>query len=402
MKTTLDTPPSTTRIRRCAGSLTTCLALGLLLLPVGGASAAKKVTGFDPGKHGFNFSNSFNNDAVKEIDLRTGGLCGGMVYAALDYYHDRARSIPRQDFKPANRTTLQSYIYGRQMDSLGPNLTKWAEVGINPGGARDREFFRWGLTTELANLRAMIDGGQPAPLGIKGHGRGDHQILAIGYDQGSGRTSDLRIYVYDPNFPNQTQVLMADENRALFYYQGRPSHLWRTYFVDKSYRPKTAPSIGTPNYPDDGILRELVVEFCTGEDDLRGGRDNVNMTLHLRNGTRMTMPNVNCGARWLSNYDEFAQVRLLSPVRKVDIAAIEFTTTFGGGIGGDNWDTDRIVVWNNLGATRRMIVQHSGKFRFTGDRKSLRLMMPTVAPAKTVIPPCAANATRAVRVKIRP
>lgn len=366
---------------RTTGLAAGCL-LPCLLLVSGAASGQERMTNFRPEKDGFNFSNTFNNDAIKEIDLRTGGLCGGMVYSALDYYYNRRTAVPRQDFKPANRSPLQSYIYGRQMDSLGPNLTKWAEIGLNPDGARDREFFSWGLGSEFANLRARIDAGHPAPLGLQGHGRGGHQVLAIGYEQGRGGASSLKIHIYDPNFPNRTQVLMADERRALFYYRdqkdlaGKHTHLWRTYFVDKSYRAKSPADISTPRHPDDGVVREVVVEFQTGNDDLRGGNDNVGMDILLRSGDRVQVRDINLRARWLSNYTEHALVCLPRPVRESDIAAFEFVTTFRGGISGDNWDAKRIIVWQNFGTRRKMLTQRSAFFRFTGDRRSVRVPMP--------------------------
>ena len=101
-------------------------------------------TGFDPKIHGFRFTNDFSNDVVPVADIRTGGLCGGMSYTALDYYFSHM-AVPIQDYRPANRTPLQSYIYNREVDSLTSNLDKWGEVGFNPGGARNSEFFNWGL-----------------------------------------------------------------------------------------------------------------------------------------------------------------------------------------------------------------------------------------------------------------
>ena len=63
------------------------------------------LTDFDPAVHGFGFPNSFVNQVVSlpnEVyrllpgvlrraipggNLETRGRCGGMAYAALDYYH---------------------------------------------------------------------------------------------------------------------------------------------------------------------------------------------------------------------------------------------------------------------------------------------------------------------------
>ena len=57
--------------------------------------AEDRMTRFDPAKHGFNFVNRFTNDFIREFDVRTSGLCGGMVYSALDYYIAN-KGIPKQ------------------------------------------------------------------------------------------------------------------------------------------------------------------------------------------------------------------------------------------------------------------------------------------------------------------
>ena len=93
-----------------------------------------------------------------------------MSYTALDYYFAHA-SVPRQDFRPANGTPLQSYLYNRQVESIKSNLDKWTELGLNPGGARNSEFFNWGLQAtnggRLEELRSFLDNGTPVPLGCK-------------------------------------------------------------------------------------------------------------------------------------------------------------------------------------------------------------------------------------------
>jgi hypothetical protein len=356
-------------------------ATALIAIP---AHAAKRMTNFNPRTHGFNFINSFNNDVVKSLDVRTGGLCGGMVYSALDYYHASTRPVPRQDFRPANRTPLQSYIYGRQTDSLVPNLTKWGEIRFNPRGARNNEFFRWGLTSELRNLKEKIDRGQPVPLGLKGHNRGDHQVLAIGYTTGASDT-DLRIHLYDPNRPNLITTMRPSMRDHLFVYEGlvdrsgKSTHNWRTYFVDKSYRAKAPLNLRTPRYPNDAFVREIVVQFDTGDDNLRGGNDNVSLIVHLKNGTNSIHHNINRSAHWLRNYTEYAQVRLAKPIHKNSIKGFEFKTTFRGGIGGDNWDAKRIVVCSNLGTTRQQLTQRASFNRFTGSRRSVMVDMPGVS-----------------------
>lgn len=349
------------------------ILIPVLLACAPGADAGR--TAFDPSRHGYAFSNTFSNDFVRELDVRTGGLCGGMVYSALDYFLAR-QPIPVQDYRPATGTVLQCYIYDRQVQSIVPNVGRWAELGVNPNGARDAELFGWALNSRFDELRRVIDRGRPVPLGVQGVKGVTHQILAIGYEAGA-RAQDRRIQVYDPNFPGRTQVMRPDLAGRCFYYEGTTEarYRWRSYFVDSHYQPKRPPAIPAPLAGAGGMIRELVVHCTTGGDDLRGGNDNVHLTLKLRGGAPIQMTNINLRRRWLSNYTESARVILPRPVRQADIVAVDLTTTFGGGIGGDNWNLDRVVVEAYVDTGRAVIVRRDALVRFTGDRKHLSLVV---------------------------
>jgi hypothetical protein len=357
-----------------------------------------KHTTFDPTKDGFKFVNDFQNDVVPSVDVRTGGLCGGMSYTALDYFNAHA-PIPQQDFRPANRTSLQSYLYNREVTSLASNLDKWAEVGLNPGGARNSEFFNWGLQAtnggRIQELKSYIDRGVPVPLGLQGDGgTGNHQVVAIGYDMGryqgdlGAYETDFKIFIYDPNHPNQTMTLVPDPSRQLYVYQGGGSgETWRTYFVDAKYSAQQPPNVPGISYPSDGLAHQLVLIFHTGADDMRGGNDNLNLTVNLFDGTQQNYPNINLSGRWLANYTENAQVFLSRPVAASQIRNIVLTDTFGGGIGGDNWDMGSLNVRAIGGGLPNpdMIKSNVPAFRFTGSDKQLTIAMnnaPAAAPGQ--------------------
>lgn len=349
-------------------------------------------TAFNPEIHGFKFENSFKN--ALPFDIRTGGLCGGMVYSALDYYYKRMK-IPEQDYRPADKTTLQSYIYSRQLNSITPNLDKWAEVGTNPGGARNNEFFEWGLKGfgggRIQELKEFIDKGKPVVLGMQGAGGpndgGGHQILAIGYEMGRYRgdlgayKEDFKIKVYDPNYPDKIMTLVPDLNKKVYYYSNLDKRKeWRTYFVDKKYTLKQPPSIPAKNYPKDGKVYELVLEFATGGDDLRGGNDNVNLSVNQFEGPAQVLPAVNLRANWQKNYSQFVCVPLRNPVEAKYLKSIDLVTTFGGGTGGDNWDLKYLNVWARGGNVNQLLYDSKrakGDFlnRFTGDRKSYTVVL---------------------------
>jgi hypothetical protein len=213
--------------------------------------STRVMTRFDPTVHGFKFYNDFTSNFAG-IDFK--GLCGGMAYSALDYFNNNI-PVPTQTNPPENGTSLRQYIYNRQQNSTLDNVDKWGELSVNPFGSRTNEFFNWGLQGfnggRVQELRASIDAGKPVPLGLYKGGNGGfvthHQVLAIGYDMGRYRgdlgqyKEDLRIYVYDSNFPNQTKCLRPNLVNQTYYYEDEPRCSWLTYFVDKKYRLASPP-----------------------------------------------------------------------------------------------------------------------------------------------------------------
>jgi hypothetical protein len=149
-----------------------------------------------------------------ESDLAQGyGLCGGMCFAALDFYK-AGLPIPRgrdANDQPASGTPLRTYLWKRQLDSLvsdGARVLAWLitlnyvpQVPLFRGGTAwllDRSKEEW------AKLKAFVDRGEPIPLGLVRDTENvynNHQVLAIGYDE----TDEAQgtIYLYDPNCPDE-------------------------------------------------------------------------------------------------------------------------------------------------------------------------------------------------------
>ena len=374
-----------------------CLNMASIIAFVFYANAdTPKFTSFDPVKHGFKFVNDFQNNVISEVDLRTSGLCGGMVYAAMDYYR-AGKQIPDQDYRPAEHTVLRRYIYDREVNSLVDNLDKWTELVVNPFGARNDEFFEWGLKGfgggRLEELRSLIDRNIPAPLGLFKDGNGGtgphHQVLAIGYDLGryngdlGSFKEDLKIFVYDPNHPGQTMTLVPDLANKQFKYKEAGYKKWKTYFVDKKYVTKTPPSFTPKRYPKDGKVYELVVEFGTGGDDLRGGNDNLNAIINLYTGQQQVVNNINGAYRWINNYSQFVCIPLPRPVKPDELKSIDLSTTFGGGISGDNWDMNCLRIRAIGGNIDKRILTKEGRpaFRFTGEQKNYTAIINPLPPS---------------------
>ncbi|MBS1919413.1 MAG: hypothetical protein JST17_04080 [Bacteroidetes bacterium] len=360
----------------------------------------RRMTTFNPAVNGFMFVNTFEVEPINNI--RMSGFCGGMTYAVLDYFNAH-KHTPTQNFRPANGTPLYDYIWGRQRSSVLDNLDKWTELTINPFGWRSDEFFNWGLQVtgggRLQELKSEIDAGRPVPLGLFKPGNGGfgphHQVLAIGYDGGRYRgdlgayKEELKIYVCDPNHPGETKILRPDPVNHIYYYEGghdNTNEQWQTYFVNKNYHFSNPPVVANPSSADAALIHEIQLEIRTGNDDLRGGSDNVSVTLNFKSKPSQSYPNINHGARWIDNYTETVPITLTTPVAESELRSITFTTSFGGGSGGDNWNMDMVRVL--YGGRELLSKAGSPLFRFTGDAKMYAINFPvtlTTTPSGSIV-----------------
>jgi hypothetical protein len=123
---------------------------------------------------------------------------------------------------------------------------------------------------------------------------------------------------------------------------------------------------------------ELILQFVTGGDDLRGGRDNrVNVSLLLRPGFPLPLrfENVNSWNRWPDHSSQTVNLGLPATLRFEDIKGVRIETTFGGGLGGDNWNLDRLTVSARIGGVTQQLFDQSGTplFRFTGDQRVFQM-----------------------------
>lgn len=362
-------------------------------------SASRKMTTFNPVVHGFKFNNRYKTTwmDVAGVKIGTDGLCGGMSYAAADYFRTN-KKIPTQDYRPAIGTTLYNYFKNRQWTSISmPNTGKWAELAVNPFGWRDEEFFYWGLEDRLKLLKNLIDKNLPVPLGLfhAKIGSDHHQVLAIGYDLGGYKwkrekdpnRNKVRIYVYDPNYPGKVCALVPNPGKRYYDYQkgqlvnGRfkfetylNTKKWRTYFVDQDYKRKTPPTFNPPLPGNKNYIYRLRFAIRTGSDDLRGGNDNLNIHVYLKNGKREVLRRANEGKRWPDYTTQTVEMHLSKPVKLTDIAKIRFETTFSGGWSGDNWNMNKVTITAITGANDEKPISAKKKsFRFTGSKRWLSI-----------------------------
>jgi hypothetical protein len=163
--------------------------------------------GFVPSADGFAYANSWPSVPAVSIPLIFGslgignaarGLCGGMVYAALDYWY--AGKIP-PTAQPAAGTPLFRFIVRRLVDS-------WQ---LPVGVAR---YYWWMQKSDIAvrhqtiseqwpAVKAKLDAGVPATLGVVTVASANplqlglnHQVVACSY---SIAGAEVTLGVYDPN-----------------------------------------------------------------------------------------------------------------------------------------------------------------------------------------------------------
>jgi uncharacterized protein YjbI with pentapeptide repeats len=216
----------------------------------------KVITPFNPVQHGFHFANAFTNTQfwAGGVEVSMAGRCAGMIWSALDYYYNNV-PIPPINTLPNEGSTLSTYIALRQERSTHANIDDFAEVILNPFGWRTTEIFNWGLqgtgNGKMQRVKSSLDAGKPVPLMLYNQTNlfAHHSVLAIGYsmerylgDLGNFK-EDFKLYVYDPNFPEEIKVLIPDlsnTSNPRYFYPNEggisPGHgEWLTYFPTDGY-----------------------------------------------------------------------------------------------------------------------------------------------------------------------
>lgn len=133
--------------------------------------------------------------------------------------------------------------------------------------------------------------------------------------------------------------------------------------------------------PPPRALPNFFLKFTvdTGDDDLRGGRDNVFAAVVVNGATgRRWMLNQR-GQRWADRTRHQTTIPLPAGTRPNQIQKAVLTTTFRGGIDGDNWNMSSVTV-ELTDDTRsfHVVLGRSGPKRFTGSDQ--RLEVPLALP----------------------
>ena len=177
--------------------------------------APRKISEFKSSRDGFAFANNFPGFASKSTLFdkpgEAYGLCGGMAFAATDYFLSR-EPIPADKTAPQKNTPLWLYLYRRQLDSVGDGqVAKFIQWSQLEDTGKDSLAAR--TVAELAAAVKKLDAGEPALLGlIISDSRfaifENHQVVALGYEI-KGRTTILK--TYDPNYPRSDLRIITAE-----------------------------------------------------------------------------------------------------------------------------------------------------------------------------------------------
>jgi hypothetical protein len=91
--------------------------------------------------------------------------------------------------------------------------------------------------------------------------------------------------------------------------------------------------------------------------------------------TELRFNNVNNGKRWINDSSQTISRQLPDNISRADITAFMLETTFGGGIGGDNWNLNKIVIEDRLNGSLHTLYSKDGSpyYRFTGGRNRLEI-----------------------------
>jgi hypothetical protein len=226
------------------------------------------VTGFLPSRNGLHYANSWPNEPDVTVPLpppfppmtigdAANGLCGGMIFAALDLFH-AGKLPPASKVNPPDDSPAFNYLVQRLIDSLDipagvmqyyrwmqlptqdEQVTVLGQTITNVTGTSDLT-----INHSMPTVRSTLDAMHPCPLGLVTVHSSDptqlgknHQVLAWGYEDSGALTS---VKVYDPNLPGDDHVTITFDHThpaltTTFRYSGADTILG--FFPSTWYMPK--------------------------------------------------------------------------------------------------------------------------------------------------------------------
>jgi len=191
------------------------------------------------------------------------GLCGGMVYAVMDYYYNHQLPPTLTSSPSSANDPLFLHIHRRLIDSFDINGDgcRFLSYSSDPYPNGDEGFVQavgifkgrsWITYREAwPQIQADIDAGHLSPIALvqtdslSGFGN-NHQVLVYGYKR-SGQ--DITLFIYDPNI-GQNEVTLdfnitsttgeVHINRRVNGIENNPKRIW-AFFRINGYSPQVPP-----------------------------------------------------------------------------------------------------------------------------------------------------------------
>ena len=193
--------------------------------------------GFLPSRHGFAFDNAWPHQPAVilptpfgdiGIGNAGGGLCGGMAFAALDYW--LVGQTPGLE-RPSVGDPLYRYIVNRLIDSwhVPAGVAQYYQWMSLPDADNVIKLFGRQVITERGlgwrtvrvqwpQIKKDLDRGLPVPIGVVTVASKNpkdlalnHQVLAFGYRADGSRVT---VRVYDPNRGRRDDITIRMDTSA--------------------------------------------------------------------------------------------------------------------------------------------------------------------------------------------
>jgi len=187
----------------------------------------KTTTNFTPLFRGYLFPNRFEYKGFsKYLKILKNkfiyGMCGGMVFSALDYFFDQNK-IPHYESVNDLSQSYTKYLWKRQTQST--SLSVVLQI-IFFASLPKKKAFQKVVQNKLPGILNRINIGLPAPIVIVRSSlfqnpTFNHQVLVTGYEDDP---SKLELILYDPNHPRQEPriVILNDPELSIIQSTGEP------------------------------------------------------------------------------------------------------------------------------------------------------------------------------------
>lgn len=130
-------------------------------------------------------------------------------------------------------------------------------------------------------------------------------------------------------------------------------------------------------------VTQITFTFVTADDDLRGGNDNLNISILFTDGTSQSANNINHSQNWPNGSTKGADVLLSRPVTIDQIRGFTLEDTFTGGPGGDNWNMASMQADALLIDGSSHTIAKSGFHKFSADWSGVKAKQITI-PAQQI------------------